>query len=346
MAVFVFGAGATRGASFVNSSKNPCLPPLDGDFFTQLQRIQNSKHNATVQSVVEDTTDLFGVNFRTTMETLFTTLEHTARMVETTGESRDFKKGDLEAKKERLKQAIAATLEESLCAGGRHGVECKHHAALVRDMKASDELISFNYDCLLDETLKNHGKSKWDARYGYGFLLKGRGALTGDQHWQPSTPAGSKEASCHLYKLHGSLHFQVKGRQGDLSFHDVKLKDRPYTKQNSKLHFTIIPPESNKSYDRGVFKRLWKLAGQSLHRAKTLVIIGYSFPPTDSHANALFRISVKKAGLDNLVIVNPDREARRRTRDVLSRGLGGSTRVHVFDYLSEFAATPRTLWDR
>jgi hypothetical protein len=29
MALFVLGAGATRGASFVNPANNPCLPPLD-----------------------------------------------------------------------------------------------------------------------------------------------------------------------------------------------------------------------------------------------------------------------------------------------------------------------------
>jgi hypothetical protein len=44
MALFVLGAGATRGASFVNPAKNPCLPPLDLDFYAQLQRIANSKH--------------------------------------------------------------------------------------------------------------------------------------------------------------------------------------------------------------------------------------------------------------------------------------------------------------
>ena len=32
MALFVLGAGATSGASFVNPANNPCLPPLDLDF--------------------------------------------------------------------------------------------------------------------------------------------------------------------------------------------------------------------------------------------------------------------------------------------------------------------------
>jgi hypothetical protein len=303
MAVFVLGAGATRGASFVNPIKNPCLPPLDADFYAQLQRIQNRKHAKTIDGVIQDTVDLFGVNFNVTMETVFTTLEHTERMIQTTGENRDFKGSEINEKKERLKQAIAATLEEALCEGGlQTGTECLNHRRLVRRMQSGDEIVSFNYDCLIDETLRRRGNLKWNARYGYGFVLgKARGNLSGDQHWMPERPA-SKDETIKLYKLHGSLHFDTLDDK-------VKLKQRPYTKQHGDLRFTIIPPESNKRYDQGVFKRLWNQAGQGLHRTDTLVIIGYSFPLTDSHATALFRVSGRKAGLKSLTLVNPDREA-------------------------------------
>ena len=339
MALFLFGAGATRGASFVNPADNPCLPPLDFDFYAQLQRIANLKHKQTVRDVIKDTVDLFGINFQVTMESVFTTLEQTSRMIETTGENRDFKRSDLEKKKQHLMQAIAATLEESLCAGGqRVGTECGYHRTLVDIMKPSDSIITFNYDCLIDETLRKHGSGKWNPRYGYGLNLgKGRGNLVGYEHWAPSAP-GTKDRTISLYKLHGSLHFLVEGEK-------VNLKHRPYTKQRGNLQFTIIPPESNKRYDQGVFKRIWYQAGQALHRASHLVVIGYSFPITDSHSNALFRISMKKDNLNSLVLVNPDREARRRAREVLKRGLGPKTRVIVFDKLSEFAAATRTLWD-
>jgi hypothetical protein len=182
MALFFFGAGATRGASFVEPTKKPCLPPLDSDFCAQLQRIQNAKHQQTIQQVIQDTVELFGVNFQVTMEAVFTTLEHTARMIDTTGENRDFKRSALDVKKERLKQAIAATLEESLCNGGQQvGTECEHHKELVDAMKPGDEIISFNYDCLVDETLRKYGAGKWNVRYGYGFNLGKRGSnLSGE----------------------------------------------------------------------------------------------------------------------------------------------------------------------
>jgi len=339
MAVFVLGAGATRGASFVMPTKNPCLPPLDADFYPQLQRIQNRKHKDTIETVIRDTVELFGVNFNVTMETVFTTLEHTERMIQTTGENRDFKRSEINAKKEHLKQAIAATLEEALCAGGQHeGTECEYHRKLVEAMKETEEVISFNYDCLVDETLRRSGAGKWNARYGYGFNLGKRGSnLSGDESWMPKTPA-TKERTIKLYKLHGSLHFDAGGTK-------IKLKQRPYTKQFGQLRFTIIPPESNKRYDQGVFKRLWYQAGQALHRASTLVVIGYSFPLSDSHATALFRVSTKEVGLKSLVLVNPDRDARRRAREVLKRGLSSKTKVLVFDTFKEFAAVDRDLWN-
>ena len=338
LALFIMGAGATRGASFVDPARNACLPPLDADFYAQLQRIRSEKHQRTVSDVIEDTVELFGVNFKVTMEAVFTTWEHTARMVETTGENRDFKRAELDLKRERLKQAIAASLEESLCAGGqREGTECDYHRTLVDKMKTNDSIISFNYDCLIDETLRRHGSGKWNSRYGYGLNLgKGRSNLVGDADWAPSTPAPKKK-TIGLYKLHGSLHFRVEGER-------VKLKTRPYTKQQGTLRFTIIPPESNKRYDEGVFKRIWYQAGQALHRARHLVVIGYSFPVTDSHATALFRISIKREGIQSLVLVNPDREARHRAREVLKRGLGSKTRVLVFDTLEQFIAVDRGLW--
>ncbi|NLF40724.1 hypothetical protein GX586_14875, partial [bacterium] len=87
MAVIVLGAGATRGASFVDKLRDEggCLPPLDTDFFTQLQRIANSKHQVFIDNAIKDAVTLFGPNFHVTLETMFTTVEHTLRIIEATG---------------------------------------------------------------------------------------------------------------------------------------------------------------------------------------------------------------------------------------------------------------------
>jgi hypothetical protein len=344
MAVFVLGAGATRGASFVNPCKNLWLPPPDADFFTQLQRVQNPKHKELIAQVIVDTVDLFGVNFSAALETTFTTLEHTIRMVSTTKETWDFNKEDLQGKHDRLLQALAAVMEEALTersdsGGGSHRMRsCSHHERLVAHLlDPSDEIICFNYDCLIDHALREHGNGKWHARYGYGLPLGAHGSrLSGDKHWSAKEPA-SKDSTVHLYKLRGSLHFWVQKND------KIQLKERPYTKQHGNLRFTIIPPESHKAYDQEPFKGVWRKAGAAINKARGLIFIGYSLPPTDLHSTALLRTSVKKESLRSLVIVNPDREARKRTRDVVRRGLSEKTHVLVFDELKEFVAAKRSL---
>jgi len=339
----VLGAGATRGASFVNPKPNPCLPPLDSDFFTQLQRIGNAKHRETVDKVVRDTAVLFGNNFSVTMETVFTTLEHMIRMEKATRETDVAEPIDLGAKRDNLMQAIAALFEESLCSGQGMRV-CDYHRTLVTSMAAGDVIVSFNYDCLMDHTLRECGDEKWNAKFGYGLALRRRGSRNivlhkGFDKWNPKKPA-SRAETVHLYKLHGSLHFKLSERDRQLD-----LKERPYTRQHGNLRFAIIPPESGKRYDEGFFRRLWTLARDALSKTSVLVFIGYSLPATDQHSTALFRVAVKGGGLKSLVVVNPDREARRRIRGVVQRGLNLDTKVFSFDTLADFAGCDRALWD-
>jgi hypothetical protein len=350
MALIVLGAGATRGASFVKSEKDRplCLPPLDGDFFTQLQRLANDKHRDTVNRLISDAVELFGHNFQLTLETMFTTIEHQKRIVEkTTGERWGERLSTLEKRRTNLLQAIAAVLEESLSYSPQGGTghqhrDCTYHEQVVRQLTPSDAIVSFNYDCLIDHTLAKHGEAKWNPRYGYCLPLKrGKGStLDGEEKWTPTTP-GTKDQTIRLLKLHGSLHFISK------SSNYFGLKERPYTKQTSgNLRFAIIPPEWHKDFDKGVFGKIWIAAAKEIHRATTIVAIGYSFPATDLHTSSLFRVAVGRGKLGNIVLVNPDRDARHRAMNVLRRGMQTDTRVMVFDTFEEFAAVDRKLWDR
>jgi hypothetical protein len=110
------------------------------------------------------------------------------------------------------------------------------------------------------------------------------------------------------------------------------------------MKFTIIPPEWHKAYDEGIFSTLWKKAAGAINQAEHIVTVGYSLPVTDLHANALFRTSIRARKLNSLVVVNPDREARRRTRTVLQRGMNRDTRVLSFDRLADFVAAEPAIW--
>src|SRR5437762_2716971 len=79
--VLLLGAGASRGAVFPNGVPHECLPPLNADFFTQLQRITEDKHSTSVRRVVKDLVQLHGSNFSLTLEDYFTELEFLSRVV-------------------------------------------------------------------------------------------------------------------------------------------------------------------------------------------------------------------------------------------------------------------------
>lgn len=205
---------------------------------------------------------MFGTNFDVTLENVFSTVEHTIRMLSVTRSSRAYNRRDLEGMRDRLLAAIAIVMEAALAeradnGRARHaGHPCDYHTQLVRDvLEPGDHIISFNYDCVIDSALKECGSKKWNARYGYGFDLGPRGAnLEGDEAWQPETPA-TKGSTIHLHKVHGSLHFQfADGDKGVGKRQKIKLKKRPYTKQKGTPRYSIIPPESNKPYDKGILR--------------------------------------------------------------------------------------------
>ena len=80
--VILLGAGATLGSIFPGFTPE-CRPPLNADFFTQLQRI-TSKHQKLIRQVMSDVVGLFGSNFSLTLEEYFTQLEFLAEAVELT----------------------------------------------------------------------------------------------------------------------------------------------------------------------------------------------------------------------------------------------------------------------
>ena len=349
--VFILRAGATRGCSFVNDMKRQghCLPPLDKDFFTQLQRVSSTAHSARVKRLITGMVNWFGTNYSLGMEQVFSHLEHAAKMLKHLGKEAGPDHKNVTALKNDLVQAIAIILGESLTNVKDGGVgsyqlrECGWHDKLVSDLTdAGDVFVTFNYDCVLDDSLRRKAGNKWNAHYGYCFKLgaKGRGVI-GHQYWTPKEgSAPNRDETIQVHKIHGSLHF--KG-QAD----GIILKRRPYGNPKAasgEMRFDIIPPESSKSYDKGRFGQTMQNAHRSLRGTSRIVVIGYSLPPTDQHAEALFRFGVKKGALKSLVIVNPDPTARRRIRTALHGGISSSTRVLSFDYLEEFVQADSTVW--
>jgi hypothetical protein len=156
--VVILVAGATRGAT--TSSGRQCLPPLNTDFFTQLQRVMNWKHRGAVSGVIDDVVDLFGSNFNLTMEDYFTQLESIAQVTRMAGQTNlAFSTAAIAGKRRRLMRALAAVLEESTDVSRRASPTCDYHEKLVRALDPRNTVISFNYDCVMDHALRRHGRA-------------------------------------------------------------------------------------------------------------------------------------------------------------------------------------------
>ncbi len=337
--VVILGAGATVGASFSGSAT--VRPPLNADFFTQLQRV-SGKHRDIVGKVMKDVVHLFGPNFSLTLEDYFSQLES---MIDAT---RLAPKGvakltgaDLRERRERLMKGLAAVLEASTDEAIRSNEGCKHHRELVAHLKPRDTVISFNYDCVMDDALRRAGERKWSARYGYAFSRPSRVAEIGDKHWSPKDPAPNRQSTIYLLKLHGSINWQLPAAADG----EIILKQRLH-QQRGTPRFTIIPPGwVKRERNEPIFEDLWRKAERALRNAREIAVVGFSFTPTDLHVEAVVRLALARAAaLKTLVIANPSREDRKRIRSVFSETLGQGTVVRQYDGFKEFVnALPECL---
>src|SRR3954470_21975030 len=73
-AVVVLGAGASRGASFVQPGRQ-VIPPLDADFFRQAQQLDEATYGEYAKPVLQFIRDEYGIGSVPTLEALFTQLE-------------------------------------------------------------------------------------------------------------------------------------------------------------------------------------------------------------------------------------------------------------------------------
>lgn len=153
--------------------------------------------------------------------------------------------------------------------------------ALAAALHPGDVLISLNYDTMLDSALVRRG---WDPRHGYG--IAGGPAKF---RWKPKT-VNSNLRNVHLFKLHGSLNWFVRGAFSNLSAVFQKKPTRiekPRMNELSGHVRQVIPPIYGKFFDHEHWRSLWSDAYAALREADALVVIGCSLIETDFHLRAL-----------------------------------------------------------
>jgi hypothetical protein len=103
------------------------------------------------------------------------------------------------------------------------------------------------------------------------------------------------------------------------------------------LQLNIVPPTLRKQLsgasETEPLRDVWTHAYQALSNAERIVIIGYSLPPTDFHAEWLLRTSVQKNKREKiaLVVVNPNKSVGERLAAMFGKKLGELKQFKTFE---------------
>ncbi|KKN05371.1 hypothetical protein LCGC14_1088020 [marine sediment metagenome] len=100
----------------------------------------------------------------------------------------------------------------------------------------------------------------------------------------------------------------------------------------------IITPTLYKRgfFDQFPFKDLWSMAKKKLSHCNKLIIIGYSFSPTDFHTEKLFLDSFKENELQDLIIVNPDTSIIRKIKELTHFNHPVTMCSNLFEFMDIF----------
>ncbi|HEY6731827.1 MAG TPA: hypothetical protein VI039_12490 [Solirubrobacterales bacterium] len=319
----ILGAGASRGASFADSSRQ-VLPPLDADFFEQAQRIDEAQFNGAGREVIDFVRDEYGATQMPTLETLFTQAQGYEQFVRQFYSRPGPKPVRYKKQLGYLLELIPRVFEAAL-----KDQRCTWHDRIAHAMRLEDTIISFNYDVLIDEALRRLSEGIWKASPGYGISIS-RGAAT----WSAPRKRGAFPSKNYLrlLKPHGSLNWSLEDRTN----RRLRLEADPYSTPAASDN--IIPPTWDKAIlQEWPWKPIWKEASQMLQRTRCLIVIGYSVPQTDLTSQALIRSSLINKKLRLLIVANPDPAARTRVIDLARGGIGASTRILELDSLGDFA---------
>ena len=164
----------------------------------------------------------------------------------------------------------------------------------------------------------------------------------------------NKLYNCNIIKLHGSLNWfrylpirlypaMNKKRQGitqktlnkTLLRNDHWWGGRPPNANGWIIIPKIVTPIIHKNFDEPPFDLLWKKAKECLSKCKRLVIIGYSFAPSDFATRQLLLESFKDNSLEELCVVK-GKSKNKHIVDLAKKLTHFMGNEKVYDSLEEF----------
>jgi hypothetical protein len=215
----------------------------------------------------------------------------------------------------------------------------------------------------LPDDVLAYSHCKWNRPLGYGFKfdeiqLQQAGVSKYVQGTRFYSIQKNSLYSKPLLKLHGSLNW----------FHYLPIRTYPIfggekqpTLEEKELEIILTdghwwfaePPDHNgwlidpiiitpvlykdEYYNEKPFKEIWEHAKQALSKTKKLVVIGYSFSPTDFSSKRLLIEALITNELEELVVVNPDHNVLKTVKEICHYNGGIKWYSKLEDYLNTFS---------
>jgi hypothetical protein len=355
---YIFGAGA----SYACSSKTPLIM----QFFSEAkargglcEKIRADLTESLNKSLALAEADL--LNGSLNLETVFSLVAMDGEMRSSLKQEQiegaaQFEAGFLQHRLETFVYELLMTVTQQELNGNGDLYD-----KLLGRVDKTDAFMTFNYDLQLDRSLERI--FGWSPETGYGLSFKKM--LRRDESWY--TPSNKKADAPTSLKLHGSLNWLSSNgyfhRPPSTLDYDKKYIGQHYLAETLYrfpgqpafgmtvgvpengieiiLQLNIVPPTLRKQLfgesENEPLRDVWTLADQSLSEAERIIVIGYSLPPTDFHAEWLLRASVQKNKHDkiDLIVVNPDGRVVQRLAPMFGRKLG---EVKTFGKFEEFLA--------
>jgi len=195
-----------------------------------------------------------------------------------------------------------------------------YFASIIDD---SDEIITFNYDLLIEKALWR--KDIWSPCKGYvgvsDFLV--------EKDYEYLKRAG-KISLIKLHKMHGSISWDIPYKICNNKTIKIKLendngqfyyenlnniisRDPKFNQKNESYLGKHSPPwilpSFVKPFDNNQIYKIWKSAIEKISKTKELVIIGYSFRPEDTNSQLLL---ANLSSESKVILVDPNEEVKIR----------------------------------
>jgi hypothetical protein len=206
---------------------------------------------------------------------------------------------------------------------------------LFEQLGASDTIISFNYDLVVERALELRGTDA--LRRG---LLPGANSFGRWLYGLDDAPIGIDLPT--VVKLHGSQNWHVEGDDIEVRTENwAALSDSPGYRGNIGVGtvFPIFLPFWDKRIERDPWLKIWRFAYTRLIIADTLVVWGYSLPTTDLKAQQLFKLTLGDRPF-TLCVVDPSFDTRERWRNLFPEAL-----YWEYSQIDEFLSYPPTWWN-